>query len=487
MSRKHYLSFILLLFLAAIPVASAQDGSAQNRAAQNRAAQNGSAQNGEQEERPLVLTAQLSDEAITPATERYLQRAMQQAREQQAECLVVLLDTPGGLLRSTRTITKAMLGSDVPVIIYVAPSGARAASAGLFITLGSHVAAMAPGTTIGAAHPVQLGGLPTSPQPKSPLPQDDQSQQSDSSNDETEAEDSAASPMEEKILNDTVAWARALAQRRGRNADWAADAVRKSVSITAEEAKEKGVVEVVASDLDALLADLDGREVQLAAETKTLRTAGARIERVPMWWGERLLSVIAQPNVAFLLMMFGFYGILFEFYNPGWGVSGTLGVVCILLGLFGLAVLPVNYLGLALIFCALALFTAEVFVTSFGALTAAGVACMILGGAMLIDSPSGFARISWTVLLPVAAATAAVTLLLVSGIVRTHRAPVQTGGEGLVGQTARAAGNFDASDGRYRGTVLIHGERWRAESPEPLKEGQSCRVEDREGLTLIVS
>ncbi len=432
------------------------------------------------ESTPFVLTATLDDEAITPGTVRYLLRVMREADEQQAECLVIVLDTPGGLLPSTRRLVKRILQSRTPVIVYVAPEGSRAASAGVFVTLSSHVAAMAPGTTIGAAHPVQVGGLPIGPQTPDPTSQDDDSEKDDS-------ESSPSSTMEEKIVNDTVAWARALANRRGRNQQWAADAVKESVSITAQEAVDKNVVDLIADDLTQLLEQIDGREVELAGGTRTLNTSDTQLRRVSMWWGERVLAFFAKPNVAFLLMMFGFYGILFELYNPGWGVPGTLGVICMLLGLFGLSVLPVNYLGLGLIAVALALLTAEVFVTSYGALAVTGTICLVLGGSMLVDSPTGFGRVSWGVLLPVALATAGITLFLVTGIVRSHRSPVQTGGEGLIGQQARAVDQFTPEDDRYCGTVRIHGERWRAVSSQPLKSGQTCDVENRDGLTLFVA
>ncbi|MBW3595822.1 MAG: nodulation protein NfeD [Planctomycetes bacterium] len=420
--------------------------------------------------RPVVLTVALEDEAITPATVRFLDRAISQAEDQRAECLVVILDTPGGLLISTRRIVKRMMASETPIVVYVAPPGSRAASAGVFLTLAAHVAAMAPSTTIGAAHPVQVGGLPVGPRP------------GESGDDGGDSQ----TTMEGKIVNDTVAWARALARRRERNADWAADAVLKSDSLTASEAVEKGVVDFVADDLDELLARLDGREISLPQRSVTLETRDARVERISMWWGERVLSLIANPNVAFLLLMFGFYGILFELYSPGWGVPGTLGVVCMLLGLFGLSVLPVNYLGLALIAVAFALLTAEVFVTSYGALAVAGTACLVLGAVTLIDSPAGFARVSLSVALPVAAATAAIVLLLVSGIVRSHRARVQTGGEGMIGEQARAGDAFSRTNGDYQGRVFIHGETWRAVSGQPIGAGEACRVRDREGLTLVV-
>ena len=431
-------------------------------------------------QQPLVLTATLDDQAIAPGSVRYLERAIDVAEGRQAEGLVIILDTPGGLLTSTRVLTRRILASDIPVIVYVAPSGGRAASAGLFITLAGHVAAMAPGTTIGAAHPVQIDGFPIGPDP--PEPDDD--------NDETEPDDddapAARGAVEEKIVADTVSWARALAELRDRNAEWAEAAVRQSASITASEAVEQGVVELVADDMDDLLAGIDGREVVTQVGPAVLNTADAEVRPVDIGWGERVLVVISQPNVAFLLMIFGFYGLLFELYSPEWGIIGTLGAVCIVLAMFGLAVLPVDFLGLALIVVALGLMVAEVFVTSYGALSVAGAVCLVVGAMMLIDDPGRLARVSLAVVVPIAVATVLITLVLVGGILRSFRAAPRTGGEGMIGKMARAMGDFAPHDGEFRGTVAVHGERWRAVCHEPLKANVNCRVVAREGLTLTV-
>jgi membrane-bound serine protease (ClpP class) len=292
--------------------------------------------------------------------------------------------------------------------------------------------------------------------------------------------------MEEKIVNDTVSWARALAEERGRNADWAAQAVRESASITADEAVEKQVVDLKAVDLSDLLEKIHGRTVLVLRGEKKLRTKGARIERVEMWWGERLLALISHPQVAFLLLIFGFYGVLYELYSPGWGIPGTVGLICLLLGLFGLSVLPVNYLGLGLIAVALGLFVAEAFVASYGLLTLAGVVCMILGGLMLIESPTGFIGLTWGVVVAVALATAAIVVLLVGAIVRAHRREVLTGEESWVGRDVQAKTEFVFQDGQYSGKVYLDGEWWQAKSSAPLKPGDTCRILRREGLTLIV-
>ncbi len=420
------------------------------------------------ETRGPVFHMRLDDEPITPVTARYIERALREAASARAACLVLELDTPGGLVTSTQRIVKDILGSRVPVVVYVAPPGARAASAGVFITLASHVATMAPGTHIGAAHPVSIGGMPGTP------PAD------------TTSGRQQGGVMEEKILNDAVAWARSLAELRGRNAEWAALAVTESRSITATEAVAENVIDLIAEDLDDLLAQLDGREVTLPGGPAVLRTAGAEVRAVPMWWGEQLLAVLSNPNVAFLLLMFGFYGVLFEFYTPGWGVGGTLGAICLVLGFFGLAVLPINYAGLLLIALALGLFVAEAFFPSFGALTLGGVVCLVLGGLMLVDSPTGLLRVSMAVVVPVALATGAITLFLVGGVVKAMRGRVQTGSEGMLGSEVVAHEAFVPVEGRYRGMVLAHGELWQAVSAAPVAAGDAVEITDREGLTLFV-
>ncbi len=548
---------------------------------------------------PLVLLAELQNETISPGTARYILRAVDEAETRGAECLVITLDTPGGLLESTRQLVKRFLNSRVCIVVYVSPTGSRAASAGVFITMAAHIAAMAPGTTIGAAHPVSIGGLPGTPEDRSsdifrsliwrrfcdlgscpglrgglssgvafpsfggsgfqglqggiswpgwgafllekktllrpsqgeliftwdPLqkgkaeveshstagqevraaedtsavgssPEKDSggktatdSKQKKGEKEEATAEDSRrrdSSAMEEKIVNDTVSWARALAEERGRNADWAAQAVRESASITVDEAVEKQVVDLKAVDINELLEKIDGRVVRLPQGEKKLRTKGARIERIEMWWGERLLALISHPQVAFLLLIFGFYGILYELYSPGWGIPGTVGLICLLLGFFGLSVLPVNYLGLGLIAVALGLFVAEAFVASFGLLTLAGVVCMILGGLMLIESPTGFIGLTWGVVVAVALATAAIVVLLVGAIIKAHRREVLTGDESWIGREAQAKTDFVFQNGQYSGKVYLEGEWWQAKSSAPIKQGETCRILRREGLTLIV-
>lgn len=420
-----------------------------------------------------VLLIRLENEAITPVTSRFVARAVREAEERNAECLIIILDTPGGLVESTRELVKTILHSRVPVVVYVAPEGARAASAGVFITMSAHIAAMSPGTNIGAAHPVQIGGLPGS-QPPGP---------GDEKNDERGTK--RTTPMEDKILNDTVAWGRSLAELRGRNADWAERAVRESISVTASEAVIEGAIDLVAAGITDLLSMIDGREVTLPDRRVKLQVANASVQEIQMWWGEKVLGVLSNPTLAFLMLLLGFYGILFEFYSPGWGVSGTLGVILLVLGFFAMAVLPINYVGLALIVIALAMFVAEAFVISYGFLTLGGAICLIVGGIMLVESPAGFMSVPFWLLLPISLATSIVSFFLVGNIVKTHRRPPLTGTEFVV-EKAVALENFPSEWGIFRGQVRTHGEIWQAFSNVPIAKNETLDIVKRDGLTLKV-
>jgi membrane-bound serine protease (ClpP class) len=322
---------------------------------------------------------------------------------------------------------------------------------------------MAPATHIGAAHPVQIGGgAGQSPQ-----------------NEEDDAEQEGGDVIEDKIVNDAKAWARSLAELRGRNADWAEAAVTQSESIPSTEALELNVIDYLADDLVDLLDMIDSLEVQTQTGSVSLRTANAPVQAVEMWWGEKVLSILSDPNLAFLLLMLGFYGILFEFYTPGWGIAGTTGAIC-------LAVLPINYAGLVLIVLAVGLFVAEAFFPSFGMLTIGGAVCLILGGIMLVDSPIPVMRVSLAVIIPVAIGSGIVAFFLAARAVQSFRLPIQTGAEAMAGQRGRASGSFTARDGGYAGTVLVHGELWRAESDHEIVDQQAVTVQQCIGLTLIV-
>ncbi|MFC2085693.1 nodulation protein NfeD [Bacteroidota bacterium] len=420
---------------------------------------------------PEVFVARVQDAAITPVTADYLAEAIDAASQAQAACIIIELDTPGGLMESTRDIVKAILGSRVPVVVYVSPSGARAASAGVFITLASHVAAMAPATHIGAAHPVRMGGTP------GPAPSDGTQ----------ESQESEQSTMDEKILNDATAWVRSLAELRGRNVDWAVKSVTESKSTPSTEAVELNVVDFIAIDFDDLLNQLDGRTIAAAGDTLLLETKDAAIVEFEMWWGERILSVLSDPNIAFLLLMLGFYGLFFELYSPGWGVPGTVGAICIILAFFGLAVLPINYAGLLLIFLAIGLFVAEAFITSFGLLTLGGSVCLVLGGIMLVDSELPVMQVSLSVLIPVALGTGMVAFFLAGKALSSFRLNVQTGTEAMIGEMAIADEDFTPHNEHYRGRVLVHGELWQAACDRPISSGSELIVTSCEGLTLSVS
>lgn len=422
-----------------------------------------------------VLRASIQDQPITPVTARYVERVIKQAEKSGAACLILDLDTPGGLMESTRSIVRTILGSNVPVVVYVTPSGARAASAGVFITLAAHAAVMSPGTHIGAAHPVQVGGVSPVPEPSSP-PQNDSSRTAPAAN----------GIMGEKIVNDARAWVRSLAELRGRNAEWAESAVSESKSITASEANRINVIDFIAEDHDTLLRILHGREIQLPGGTVRLHTNDSVLRPVDMWWGERLLSTLSNPNIAFLLLLLGFYGLLFELYAPGWGISGTLGAMCLVLGFSGLALLPINIASLGLILLGLGLFVAEAFVPNYGVLTLGGVTCLILGGLMLVEVLSGLPRVSPALIIPFALATGSITFFLIGKGIKAQRARPRTGSEGLEGASATAQTDFTAEGLVFYGFVLVRGELWKATSSAPLVAGQSVTIVERQNLVLNV-
>lgn len=389
---------------------------------------------------------------INPVASEYVDKGLEKARALGAQALVLQLDTPGGLDKSMRLIIKSMLASPIPVVVYVAPAGSRAASAGVFITMAAHVAAMAPGTNIGAAHPVALGG---------------------GKMDKT---------MIEKVENDAAAYIRSLAERWGRNADWAEEAVRKSVSIQASEAVEKGVVDLLAPSLEELLAKIDGRALQAGGRTVTLATAGAPVVTVSMTLKQRILSFLSHPNVAYLLMLLGFYGIFFELSSPGALFPGIIGGIAIILAAYALQLLPVNWAGLALMALALVLFLLEIKVPSHGALTIGGVVALTLGSLMLFDSPDPLLRVSLKVIIPAVVVTSGFFIFLVGKTAQAHRARVTTGREGLVGAEGIVRKWADG-----QGTILLRGELWKAESLSALESGQEVTVTETDGLTLTVT
>ena len=392
--------------------------------------------------------------AITPVTVRLVSAAVDRAQAEHAQALVIQLDTPGGLERSMRSIVQAILNSEVPVIVYVAPTGGRAASAGVFITMAAHVAAMAPATNIGAAHPVSVGG------------------------------GGPDKEMMKKIENDAAAFARSIATERGRNAEWAEKAVRSSVSVTEREAVKLKIVDLVADNLPDLLAKIDGRTVKTVKGTVTLQTKDAPIKKIEVKFRDRFLALISDPNIAYILMMIGMLGIFFELSNPGVILPGVLGGISLILAFFAFQSLPINWAGLLLILFGVALLIAEIKVVSHGVLTIGGVVAMLLGSMMLFDAPEtgGLLRVSWLVIVPAVASTAGLVIVGLSfGMRALYRKPT-TGVSGMVGEIAVARTPLAPE-----GQVLVQGELWRAIAQNgPVAVGEKVEVVGVNGLTLTV-
>ncbi|WP_238475327.1 NfeD family protein [Sphingomonas cavernae] len=412
------------------------------------------------------------DGVIGPASADYLARALGRAAERKAPLVIVRMDTPGGLDTSMRAMIRDILASPVPVVIYVSPSGARAASAGAFLLYASHVAAMAPGTNVGAATPVQIGGVPT-PGEEQPKPAAD-----DKAKDKASTSRSA---MDAKAINDAAAYIRSLAELRGRNADWAEKAVREAASLSASAALRERVIDIEAKSVQDLLAQLHGRTVSAAGNTVTLATHGLGIEEVRPDWRTELLSAITNPNVALILMMVGIYGLIFEFMNPGFFAPGTIGAICLLTGLYALAALPVNFAGLALIALGIGLLIAEMYVASFGTLGLGGVVAIALGATILIDTDVPGFRISWSSIAAITVASLLFVLLVARLALLSRGARVVSGREEMVG----VRGVVDDWKGG-EGHVFAHGERWRASGTARLGKGQGVRVTSLDGLTLHV-
>ncbi len=379
---------------------------------------------------------------INPVAAEFIAKGIDEAYETGAECLIIELDTPGGLDASMRKIVKRILNAEVPIIVYVSPSGSRAASAGVFITIAAHAAVMAPGTNIGAAHPVNIGG------------------QMDTS-----------SVMNDKVVNDAVAFIKSIAEKREKNAEWAEDAVRESVSITEREALEKNVIDFICPSIDSLLQIIDGNEYETTFGTKKVATKDARIERYGMNWRQKILDVISNPNIAYILMMLGFYGLLFELYSPGTILPGVVGGICLILAFFAFQTLPVNYAGVLLILFGIVLLIAEVKVTSFGLLTIGAVISLILGSIMLIDSPLAFLKISLGVILPTVIFTVAFFLFALYLVIKSQKTKTVAGVEGLIGEVGEAKETIDPV-----GSIFVHGEIWTAESDERIEKGEQVKV-----------
>lgn len=388
---------------------------------------------------------------LGPVTSKYFLNSLKHATSEGAECLVVELDTPGGLDESMRDMVKAILKSEIPVIVYVYPSGARDASAGVFVTLAAHVAAMAPGTNIGAAHPVELGR-------------------------------ESSEEMKQKMTNDAAAYIRSIAKTRGRNEEWAEKAVRESLSETEEEAVKKNIVDLVAGNLDELLQKIDGREVMVEGGKVVLETENAETRRVAMSPRENILSRLANPNIAFILMMLGFYGLFFELSHPGAIFPGVVGGICIILAFFAFQTLPINYAGVLLIILGLGLFIMEALTPTYGPLAIGGVVSLVLGATMLVDTDLPFLRVSWSVIIPVVLVTAGFFVFGLGMVVRAHRRKPTTGRRGMLDLVGEARTAIDSGGGQ----ILVHGELWSAVSDEKIKKGDRAKVVGVEGLVLRV-
>jgi len=435
---------------------------------------------------PLIVRITV-DGAINPVSADYIQEQIEQAYEDSAQLLVLTLDTPGGLMESTRQIVKAELAARIPLAVFVYPQGGRAASAGVFITMAGHIAAMAPGTNIGAAHPVNVGGggFPGQEEDKEGQKEgkegEEEKEGKEGKDDEIPIKESDEDVMAQKVLNDTVAFVRSIAERNGRNADWAERAVRESISSTENEALEEGVIDLIAEDLDDLLEKIEGMTVKVSGEEVVLALAGGRVEERPMDWKRRILARISDPNVAYILMMLGIYGIFFELANPGVILPGALGGIFLILAFFSFQVLPINYAGVLLILLALVLFILEVKVVSFGMLTVGGIASLFLGSIMLIDSAEPFLQISRVLIIAMTGFTALVFVLGVGLAVSAMRRKPTTGSEGLVGKIGVVTKDLDPN-----GKVKVHGEIWSASSETPLKTGDKIQVTSVDGLFVKV-
>jgi membrane-bound serine protease (ClpP class) len=400
---------------------------------------------------PPIHVISVAD-VINPVSAEYITASLKAASQQGSQALIIQLDTPGGLDKSMRVIIKEMLNSPIPVVVYVAPSGSRAASAGTFITLAANVAAMAPGTNIGAAHPVAVGS------------------------------GEMGKEMAEKVTNDAAAYSKSIAEQRGRNVEWAEKAVRESISASETEALQHKVIDLIAVDLNDLLKQLNGRKVTTSAGEHILRTEGAALQHVEMSLRQRLLSMLADPNVAYMLLLLGAAGLFFEISTPGVVLPGVIGGISLLLGLYALQMLPVNYAGLALIVLAIIMFIAEIKVTSYGALTIGGIIAMILGSLMLFDTPAPLPGLSLWVIVPSTLLVAAFFIFLVGAALRTLAQRPYSGREGLLHKVGVALTPIDPKQGK----VFVAGERWNAHSAEPIAEGVEVEVVQMDGMTLLV-
>lgn len=424
------------------------------------------------------------DGVIGPATVDYIRGGLSRAAERNANLLVLEMDTPGGLDTSMRAIIKDILASSVPVATFVAPEGARAASAGTYILYASHVAAMAPATNLGAATPVAIGmGGPQTDKPRPEATEGGQDQQSEEAESTPAKSPGGGDAMASKAVEDATAYIRGLAQLRDRNVDFAVRAVTEAASLSSEEALEQNVIDLIANDLNDLLTQLDGKEVKVHNATVVLATATAQIERLDPDWRNRILAVLANPQVALILMMLGVYGLFFEFTSPGFGVPGVAGTISLLIALYAFQLLPVNWAGVLLLAIGSAMMLAEAFVPSFGVLGVGGVIAFVVGGLFLMDTEVPGFGIPLSLIVGLALASAVVILAIGTFAARSHRRPVVSGHEEMVGALGKVIG--PSENGDY--WILAHGERWRARCQQSLEPGSRVKVERLDGLIADVS
>ncbi len=401
----------------------------------------------------LVAVVDINDMIINPIVHEVITQAIENANEKGAQCLIIRMDTPGGLLEATHKIVKEIMNSPIPVVVYIWPQGARAASAGVFITLASHVACMAESTHIGAAHPVIMN----------------------------KSWGSVDKEMQKKVINDAKAWIESLAKSKNRNVRWARQAVTESVSVTEKEALKLGVIDIIAKDLNNLLAKLDNRKIETVTQKVTLHTKNAQIEFIELTWRQKFLNHLINPNIAYILMMLGFFGLLYEITHPGFGFSGLAGIISLLLAFYAFQVLPTNYAGLSLIVLGISFFIIEAFTPTFGAFTLAGIVSLVFGSTILFNQPYEFLKVSLKIIVPVAVSLGLISTFLITRIIKAHRRKATIGADALIGQIGLAKTNISPT-----GKVFIHGELWNAQSDEKIRKGEKVVIEKVEGLKLTV-